>query len=161
MNRRNFLSSIAATVTGTAFATPLFGTRSEASKLSHKERVDRALRGQELDRPPFTFYHHYKRPTAQQEATDHLDFHRAYKTDIVKVMIDLDYPQSTTDKWYELKPLDSPYPNQLATLKYVREGLVIEGEGRTIQLLAAEPIHSRFRLSLPRSPFIVFSATYR
>jgi hypothetical protein len=70
-------------------------------------------------------------------------------------MNDFDYPQSTTDKWYELKPLDSPYPNQLATLKYVREGLAIEGEGRTIQLLAAEPIHSRSRLSLPRSPFIV------
>jgi uroporphyrinogen decarboxylase len=123
MNRRNFLSSVAATVAGTVLARPLFGTRSGTSKLSHKERVDRALRGQELDRPPFTFYHHYKRPTAQQEATDHLDFHRAYKTDIVKVMNDFDYPQSTTDKWYELKPLDSPYPNQLATLKYVRDGL--------------------------------------
>ncbi|MDX6458611.1 MAG: hypothetical protein QOE55_2308, partial [Acidobacteriaceae bacterium] len=46
------------------------------STLSHKERVDRALQGQDLDRPPFTFYHHYKRPTAQLEAQDHLEFHR-------------------------------------------------------------------------------------
>jgi uroporphyrinogen decarboxylase len=81
------------------------------------------LRGQDLDRPPFTFYHHYKRPTAQLEAQDHLEFHRAYKTNIVKVMNDFDYPRSTTGKWYELKPLDSPFPDQLATLKLVRDGL--------------------------------------
>ena len=122
MNRRNFLAS-AAGVASTVLARPLFGTGSGTSKLSHKERVDRALRGQEVDRPPFTFYHHYKRPTAQQEADDHLDFHRAYNTDIVKVMNDFDYPKSSTDKWYELKPLASPYPEQLATLKYVRDGL--------------------------------------
>ena len=78
---------------------------------------------QEVDRPPFTFYHHYKRPTAPQEADDHLAFHRAYNTDIVKVMNDFDYPKSTTEKWYQLKPVDSPYPGQLATLKRVRDGL--------------------------------------
>jgi uroporphyrinogen decarboxylase len=122
LNRRNFLASAAA-ASSTIWDTPLFGRVSGTSKLSHKERVDRALCGQEVDRPPFTFYHHYKRPTAQQEAQDHLDFHRAYKTDIVKVMNDFDYPSSTTGKWYELKTLDSPYPNQLATLKDVRDGL--------------------------------------
>lgn len=122
MKRRAFLTSAAA-ATGTLLAKPAFGAISGASKLSHKERVDRALRGQDVDRPPFTFYHHYKRPTAQQEAQDHLDFHRAYNTDIVKVMNDFDYPKSTTEKWYELKPLDSPYPDQLATLKLVRDGL--------------------------------------
>jgi uroporphyrinogen-III decarboxylase len=118
MNRRDFLSSAAATA-GLAFSRPVFG----AATLTHKERVDRALSGQDLDRPPFTFYLHYKRPAAQLEAQDHLYFHRAYKTDIVKVMNDFDYPKSTTGKWYELKPLDSPYPDQLATLKIVRDGL--------------------------------------
>ncbi|WP_158752234.1 uroporphyrinogen decarboxylase family protein [Acidobacterium sp. S8] len=122
MNRRNFLSVAAATA-GLALAKPVFGSKAGSSTLSHKERVDRALRGQDLDRPPFTFYHHYKRPTAQSEAQDHLEFHRAYKTDIVKVMNDFDYPKSTTGKWYELKPLDSPYPDQLETLKLVRDGL--------------------------------------
>jgi uroporphyrinogen decarboxylase len=123
MNRRKFLASVAGAGASTALAGPLFGTISERAKLSHKERVDRALRGQEVDRPPFTFYHHYKRPTAQQEAQDHLDFHRTYNTDIVKVMNDFDYPPSTTGKWYELNPLASPYPKQLATLKDVRDGL--------------------------------------
>src|SRR3981081_298248 len=116
MNRRNFLSTAAATA-GLALATPVFGKKTGSSSLSHKERVDRALRGQDLDRPPFTFYHHYKRPAAQLEAQDHLEFHRTYNTDIVKVMNDFDYPQSKTGKWYELKPLASPFPHQLATLR--------------------------------------------
>jgi uroporphyrinogen decarboxylase len=119
MNRRTFLQSAAA---GLALTRPLIGKTTGAT-LTHKQRVDRALQGQDLDRPPFTFYHHYKRPTPQLEARDHLDFHRTYDTDIVKVMNDFDYPASTTGKWYELKPLDSPFPNQLTTLKLIRDGL--------------------------------------
>jgi uroporphyrinogen decarboxylase len=122
LNRRSFLS-IAAATASLALAKPSFGRNAAASTLTHKERVDRALRGQDLDRPPFTFYHHYKRPTAQLEAQDHLEFHRRYNTDIVKVMNDFDYPQSKTGKWYELKALDSPFPEQLNTLKLIRDGL--------------------------------------
>jgi uroporphyrinogen decarboxylase len=120
MNRRSFLHSAAATA-ALSLAKPILAKT--AAALSHKERVDRALRGEELDRPPFTFYHHYKRPTPQLEAADHIDFHRRYKTDIVKIMNDFDYPESKTGKWYELKPLDSPFPEQLTTLKLVRDGL--------------------------------------
>jgi uroporphyrinogen decarboxylase len=122
MNRRKFLSTTAAAA-ALALTKLVFGRKAASSTLSHKERVDRALRGEDLDRPPFTFYHHYKKPTAQLEAQDHLEFHRTYNTDIVKVMNDFDYPQSTTGKWYELKPLESPFPEQLATLKLVRDGL--------------------------------------
>jgi uroporphyrinogen-III decarboxylase len=120
MNRRSFLRSAAATTATLALSRQAF---SGTTALTHKERVDRALRGQDLDRPPFTFYLHYKRPTAQLEAQDHLDFHRRYNTDIVKVMNDFDYPQSKTGKWYELKPLDSPYPQQLETLRIIRDSL--------------------------------------
>jgi hypothetical protein len=122
MNRRNFLSAAAATA-GLAFSSRSLLSAAANSSLSHTERVDRALRGQEVDRPPYTFYHHYKRPTGLLEAQDHLEFHRAYKTDIVKVMNDFDYPKSATDKWYELKPVDSPYSEQLATLEALRKGL--------------------------------------
>ncbi len=122
MKRRDFLSG-AATTAALALSKPAFAGKSGPAALSHKERVDRTLLGQEVDRPPFTFYRHYGRPTAQLEAQDHLDFHRTYKTDIVKVMNDFDYPKSSTDKWYELKPLDSPYPKQLETLRRVRDGL--------------------------------------
>jgi uroporphyrinogen decarboxylase len=119
MNRRTFLCSTAAAAASLTLARPSFG----AAKLTHKERVDRALRGQDLDRPPYTFYHHYKRPTPQLEAQDHLDFHKTYNTDIVKVMNDFDYPKSTTANWWDLKPLDSPYPDQLETLRIIRDGL--------------------------------------
>jgi uroporphyrinogen decarboxylase len=122
MKRRDFLSGAAAAA-GLALSKPTFARKSGSSPLSHKDRVDKALAGQEVDHPPYTFYRHYGRPTAQLEAQDHLDFHRAYKTDIVKVMNDFEYPKSTTARWYELKPLDSPYPNQLETLRRVRDGL--------------------------------------
>jgi len=122
MKRRDFLSGAVAAA-GLTLSMPSFARKSGSPLLSHKERVDRALLGQDVDRPPYTFYHHYARPTAQLEAQDHLDFHRAYKTDIVKVMNDFEYPKSTTDRWYDLKPLDSPYPNQLETLRRVRDGL--------------------------------------
>jgi uroporphyrinogen decarboxylase len=122
MNRRDFLSATVAAA-GLALSRSGFARKSGSSFLSHKERTDRALLGQDVDRPPYTFYHHYARATAQLEAEDHLDFHRTYKTDIVKVMNDFDYPKSTTGRWYDLKPLDSPYPNQLETLRRVRDGL--------------------------------------
>jgi len=48
-----FLSAAAATAS-LALAKPSFGTKA-ASTLNHKERVDRALLGQDVDRPPFTF----------------------------------------------------------------------------------------------------------
>jgi uroporphyrinogen decarboxylase len=122
MNRRSFLRS-AAGITGFALTKPILAGAAGTTALTHKERVDRALRGEDIDRPPFTFYLHYKRPTAQLEAQDHLQLHRDYKTDIVKVMNDFDYPKSTTGKWYELKALESPYPQQLDTLRLVRDGL--------------------------------------
>jgi uroporphyrinogen decarboxylase len=144
LDRRNFLLRGAA-ATASAVASRALA---KSATLTHKERVDRALAGKDLDRPPFTFYHHYKRPTAQLEAQDHLEFHRAYNTDIVKVMNDFDYPKSTSGKWYELKPLDSPYPEQLKTLKLIRDGLngdayfidTLYGPYMTAMLLlAAEP----------------------
>ena len=137
MNRRNFLSAAAATATLT-LAGSVFGKKAGSSSLSHMERVDRALRGEDLDRPPFTFYHHYKGPSAQLEAQDHLEFHRAYNTDIVKVMNDFDYPQSTTGKWYDLQPLDSPFPYQLTTLKLVRDGL--NGDAYFIDLRSSQTV---------------------
>ncbi len=138
MNRREFISSLAAA----AFMMPA------GPALSHKERVDRALLGEELDRPPFSMWHHYKRPTAALEAQDHLEFHRRYDTDFVKVMNDFDYPRSKTGKWYELEPLQNPYPEQLHTLELIRDGLhgdayfidTLYGPYMTAMLLlAAEP----------------------
>jgi uroporphyrinogen decarboxylase len=144
LNRRQFISAMAAATAMTAVRSSF----ASSTRLTHKERIDRALRGEDLDRPPFSLWHHYKRPTAQAEARDHLEFHRRYDTDFVKVMNDFDYPRSTSGKWYELEPLKTPYPEQLHTLELVRDGLqadayfvdTLYGPYMTAMLLlAAEP----------------------
>ena len=67
MNRRNFLRS-AAGAAGLALTKQVLARTAETTALTHKERVDRTLRGQDVDRPPFTFYLHYNRPSPQLEA---------------------------------------------------------------------------------------------
>jgi uroporphyrinogen decarboxylase len=147
MNRRQFISAMGAVTAMTAM-TAVPSSLASPARLSHKERIDRALRGEDVDRPPFSIWHHYKRPTAELEAQDHLEFHRRYDTDFVKVMNDFDYPRSKTGKWYELEPLQTPYPEQLRTLELVRDGLhgdayfidTLYGPYMTAMLLlAAEP----------------------
>jgi hypothetical protein len=110
--RRHFLFSLAAA------AAPLRG----GTALTRKERVDRALEGADLDRPPFTLWHHFGLTTAREHADRTLDFHRRYRTEIVKVMSDFPYPKPT-GKWYELKPVDNPFPEQIRALEFIRDGL--------------------------------------
>src|SRR5271170_6214231 len=110
MNRRTFLFATAAS----AFAT--------GAGLTRKQRVDRALAGKDVDRPPFSFWHHFGLPTAEAHAKRTLEFHAAYRTDIVKVMSDFPYPKPP-GKWYDLKPIDNPFPDQLHALDLIRSGL--------------------------------------
>ena len=113
MLRRNFLLSTTA-----AFAPAVL----VAARLNHKERVDRALKGDDVDRPPFTLWHHFGLPAAEAHAERTLSFHRQYRTDLVKVMSDFPYPKPN-GKWYELKPLDNPFPDQIRALELIRRGL--------------------------------------
>jgi uroporphyrinogen decarboxylase len=116
MVRRDFLRTATA---GLALA----GKRLRAqAKLSSKQRVDRAMAGQEVDRPPFSLWHHFGLNSPEAHATRTLDFHRAYHTDLVKVMSDFPYPKPA-GKWYELKREDNPYPDQLRALELIRKGL--------------------------------------
>jgi uroporphyrinogen decarboxylase len=152
LSRRQFVSLAAASTAlaraGVSFAAP--------ATLGHKERVDRALLGQEVDRPPFSLWHHFNKPTPEEEAQSLVEFHQHYDTDIVKAMNDFDYPRSTTGKWYEITPTDSPYPKQLETLELVRNGLnadvyfidTLFGPYFTAQLLlGAEPEYADRKLS--------------
>src|SRR5579863_6658822 len=101
MDRRNFLLS--------AMAAPLaFG----GTTLTSKERVYRALKGDDVDRPPFSFWHHFGLKTAEAHCKATLDFHRDYHTDIVKVMSDFPYPKPA-GKWHELKVEKNPFPEQI------------------------------------------------
>jgi len=82
MLRRKFLCAAA--------AAPFAIAKTE---LTHLERVDRALAGRDVDRAPFSFWHHFGLDTPEAHAKVTLDFHRAYRTDIVKVMSDFPYPK--------------------------------------------------------------------
>lgn len=111
LSRRNFLWLSAAG----AVAAP---------RLTPKERVDRTLRGQDVDRTPFSFWHHFglQKFPGQRHAQATLEFHRKFHTDLVKVMSDYPYPKPA-GAWYQLKVLDNPFPEQLRALELIRDGL--------------------------------------
>jgi len=112
LSRRDFLAGAVA-----ASAIP-------PGKLTCRERIDRALKGGEVDRPPFTFWHHFglQDQPASHHARATLEFHRKFRTDLVKVMSDFPYPKPV-GKWYELKALSDPFPEQIRALEIIREGL--------------------------------------
>ncbi|HWR52608.1 MAG TPA: uroporphyrinogen decarboxylase family protein [Bryobacteraceae bacterium] len=116
MLRRRFIFA-------TAAATALRSRRALAgAALGHKERVDRALAARDVDRPPFSFWHHFNLPTPEAHADATLRFHRDYRTDIVKVMSDFPYPKPA-GKWYELMPEANPFAPQVKALNLIRNGL--------------------------------------
>jgi uroporphyrinogen decarboxylase len=113
MKRRDFLLAAAAAPAVTA-----------SPKMTPRERVDRALAGKPLDRPPFTLWYHFglekKGPEAHAEAT--LSFHRRFSTDLVKVMSDFPYPKPAGN-WYDLRGESSPFAPQIRALEIIRGGL--------------------------------------
>ena len=94
--------------------------------------VDRVLRGEEPDRPPFTFYYHFGLQDfpGDRHAQATLEFHQAFKTDVVKVMSDYPYPKPP-GKWFELQVVESPFPEQIRALEIIRAGL--KGESYFIE----------------------------
>jgi len=111
MKRREFLAFLAASANA-------------ATKLTYRQRVDRAVAGQDVDRPPFTFWYHFLLekfpPERHAEAT--LSFHRRLRTDLVKVMSDFPYPKPAGN-WYQLKIDANPFPSQIRALELIRDGL--------------------------------------
>ena len=92
--------------------------------LTSKERVDRTLRNDEVDRTPFTFWHHFlddSRP-GEEHARSTLMFHEKFHTDLVKVMSDYAYPKPAGE-WTEPRTEDNPFPQQIRALEVIREGL--------------------------------------
>jgi uroporphyrinogen decarboxylase len=103
-------------------ATAAMAAARAQTSLAKTERVKRALAGKDLDRPPFSFWHHFGLKTPEEHATATLRFHRDYRTDIVKVMSDFPYPKPA-GKWYELKPEANPFAPQIRALDLIRNGL--------------------------------------
>lgn len=109
ISRRGFLLAAAAASTGA---------------LSHKERINRALKGTDVDRPPFSFWHHFglQNEPPEKHAAATIAFHNRYRTDLVKVMSDFPYPKPD-GRWYSLKVNDNPFPQQIRALELIREGV--------------------------------------
>lgn len=97
------------------------------AEMSSRERIDAALRDGDVDRPPFTFWRRFgmerERGAAHARAT--LAFHRDYRTDLVKVPNDFPYPKPD-GAWYELDPLQIPFPEQWKALELIQTGLKAE-----------------------------------
>jgi uroporphyrinogen decarboxylase len=89
------------------------------SPLTGKERIDRVLRGEDVDRPPFTLWHHFglENFPGERHAQATLAFHRKHRTDLVKVMSDFPYPKPP------LKVEANPFPEQIRALEIIRDGL--------------------------------------
>jgi len=94
------------------------------TRMSGKQRVDRALKGQDVDRTPFTYWHHFglEKQPGERLAEATLAFHRQFHTDLVKVMSDYPFPKPG-GKWYDLTVVNSPFPEQLRALELIRGGL--------------------------------------
>lgn len=93
-------------------------------RLSCKDRIDRALKGEEYDHVAFTFWHHFDSAQfpAERFAKLTLAFHRQFRTDLVKVMSDYPYPKPEGD-WHKLKVESNPFPEQIRALELIRDGL--------------------------------------
>ncbi len=93
-----------------------------SGRMTSRERVDRALMGAEVDRPPFTFWYHFRLDSGERHAAATLDFHRRLRTDLVKVMSDFPFPRPA-GRWYEVSVQENPYPEQIRALEMIRDGL--------------------------------------
>lgn len=107
------------------------------------ERVTRALKGDETDRPPFSFWYHFglQHMPGRKYAEAQIDFYRAFDVDFIKVMNDYSYPLpagldalATQEDWKRIEPLaasDESWAQQLQALSIIssaigKEALFIE-----------------------------------
>lgn len=96
-------------------------------------RVTSALKGEEVNRPPFSFWYHFglqHRP-GRDHARAEIDFYRAYDLDFLKVMSDYPYPLppgleaiETEDDWKQIEPVsgtNSCWNEQLSALEMIND----------------------------------------
>lgn len=112
LSRRHFL------------ATTVSAAVLRSAVMSSKERVDHALKGEDANRAPFSFWHHFldENKPAESHAESTLAYHNQFHTDLVKVMSDYPYPKSKAE-WFDLKVEENPFPQQVRALELIRDGL--------------------------------------
>jgi uroporphyrinogen decarboxylase len=118
--RRRFLT----TSTAALAASATFTSHARAADMTPRARVDRALTGRDVDRPPISLWHHFglEKEGPARHAAATLAFHRDYRTDLVKVMSDFPFPKPA-GAWHDVRELDDPFPQQIVALMAIRDGL--------------------------------------
>jgi len=103
--------------------------------LNKIERITNALKGKEVDRPPFSFWYHFglQHMPARKHAEAEIDFYRAYDLDFLKVMSDYPYPLpggleaiETEDDWKRIEPIapnDQCWNEQLTALSMIDDAI--------------------------------------
>lgn len=97
------------------------------------ERVTLALKGEEVDRPPFSFWYHFglQHMPGRKHAEAEIDFYRAYDLDFLKVMNDYPYPLprglkalASEEDWNHVEPIAGSHEcwrEQLEALSVISE----------------------------------------
>ena len=99
------------------------------------ERVTSALKGDEVDRPPFSFWYHFglQHMSGHKHAEAELDFYRAYDLDFLKVMSDYPYPLpvgleavAAGEDWRRIEPISPDnkcWSQQLSALSRINDAI--------------------------------------
>jgi len=129
-SRRSFLqlagSLAAARATGSVLRA------SGKSQMNKVERVRATLRGERIDRVPFTCWHHFglEKQPGDKHAEATIDFYRKFDVDFLKVMSDFPYPApqglekiSQPEEWQRVEPLKNPFPEQIKALRLIHKEL--------------------------------------
>src|SRR5436305_6626240 len=99
--------------------------------LNKIERVTHALKGEDVDRLPFSFWYHFglQHGPGRKHAEAEIDFYRAYDLDFLKVMNDYPYPLpagreaiDSPDDWRRVEPIaanDPCWTEQLTALSLI------------------------------------------
>jgi uroporphyrinogen decarboxylase len=129
-SRRRFLHLASVAAISSSTATKLFaGTKAQMNKV---ERVKAALRGERVDRVPFTCWHHFglEKQPAEKHAEATIEFYRRVDPDLLKVMSDFPYPApeglekiSQPEDWQRVEPLKNPFPEQVKALRLINKEL--------------------------------------
>lgn len=105
------------------------------SDLNKIERVQQALKGEEVDRPPFSFWYHFgfQHMPGSCHAEAEIDFYRAYDLDFIKVMNDYPYPLpqgvevvESEDDWKRIERVsakDKCWTQQLDALSRINDAV--------------------------------------
>jgi uroporphyrinogen decarboxylase len=104
-------------------------------EMNRFDRVTAALRGEEVDRLPYSFWYHFglQHAPGERHAEAEIEFYKAYKPDFLKVMNDYSFPApegllmiEEVDDWRRLKPLkgdEEGFGEQLKALRIIAKAL--------------------------------------